>query len=307
LKPSILLPTAGFVVYYIVDQKSNTVKRGFLVDGEDITFEAKANQPYYLSIYFNGIAYRPRVEWKIEIPGAAPASGNFQDGVLYLQSTSEKIVDPTLFVQVPKALNWETIEENNGVVVRTESNAVANRRLATVALRDAQVALKAAQEKYQAGLVQNFDDKWQFSPDPEKNGEEKGFFKTDFDDSGWKTISAIGPWQSHGFANYQGTAWYRKSFNITENDADPLAMGNKRMLLFFGAVDGDAEFYLNGQKIGEHKMSDYANGWEVPVVLDITPVLRAGKSTLAVKVTKNRFVGGLYSGVSLLSGVLPKE
>jgi hypothetical protein len=35
-------------------------------------------------------------------------------------------------------------------------------------------------------------------------------------------------------------------------------------------------------------------------------VARTGDNTIAVKVTKDRFAAGLYRGVSLLAGVLPK-
>ena len=60
------------------------------------------------------------------------------------------------------------------------------------------------------------------------------------------------------------------------------------------------------KKIGEHKMSNYINGWEVPVVFDVTESLIMGRNVLAVKVTKDYKAAGLYRGVTLMAGVLPK-
>ncbi len=54
-------------------------------------------------------------------------------------------------------------------------------------------------------------------------------------------------------------------------------------------------------------MSDHVTGWEVPVVLDVTNSLVMGQNVLAVKVTKDRRAAGLYRGVMLLAGTLPKQ
>lgn len=83
-------------------------------------------------------------------------------------------------------------------------------------------------------------------------------------------------------------------------------MENKQLLLYFGAIDGDAEIYVNGVKIESRKMMEYSNGWEQALVYPISGTIHTGKNTIAVKVTKDRFRAGLYRGVSILEGVLPK-
>jgi beta-galactosidase/beta-glucuronidase len=66
--------------------------------------------------------------------------------------------------------------------------------------------------------------------------------------------------------------WYRRTFSV------PAAWKNKRVLLHFGAVDWRAEVYVNDVKIGGHK------GGYSPFSFDITPFLKTGVQTLAVRV-----------------------
>lgn len=58
--------------------------------------------------------------------------------------------------------------------------------------------------------------------------------------------------------------WYRRTFT-----APDIPRGG-RLLLHFGAVDWEAEVWVNGQHVGVHR------GGYVPFTFDITPVLRSG-------------------------------
>jgi beta-galactosidase/beta-glucuronidase len=67
--------------------------------------------------------------------------------------------------------------------------------------------------------------------------------------------------------------WYERSFSI------PKDWEGKNVLLHFGAVDWQAEIYVNDQQVGEHK-----GGYD-PFSFDITPYLKkSGKQTVKVKV-----------------------
>ena len=67
--------------------------------------------------------------------------------------------------------------------------------------------------------------------------------------------------------------WYERSFSI------PKDWEGKNVLLHFGAVDWQAEVYVNDQQVGEHK-----GGYD-PFSFDITPYLKkSGKQTVKVKV-----------------------
>jgi len=135
---------------------------------------------------------------------------------------------------------------------------------------------------------------WRFITDPENKGLEQGFAKANFDDASWKTITATDWWQNQGFGNYYGTAWYRKTF------VAPQVPGDQLLILFFGAVDGDAEVYFNGQKVGQHLLGAEGKDWNESFGMDVTAALKPGQNTVAVKVTKSNNIGGIYKGVSLL-------
>ena len=66
--------------------------------------------------------------------------------------------------------------------------------------------------------------------------------------------------------------WYRRTFTF------PKAWKGQRVLLHFGAVDWQADIWVNGIKAGTH------TGGYTPFSLDITEALEAGENTLTVKV-----------------------
>lgn len=60
--------------------------------------------------------------------------------------------------------------------------------------------------------------------------------------------------------------WYRRDIEISESNL------NGRVILHFGAVDYDAEVYINGEEAMHHK------GGYVSFSGDITRFLRVGKT-----------------------------
>ena len=144
-----------------------------------------------------------------------------------------------------------------------------------------------------ARLVLNLDDEWKFSPDPQNSGLRQGVIKSTFADKNWATLNATADWTSQGF-NYYGTAWYRKNFVLEKKDA------GKKYFLLFGAVDGDATIYVNGDKAGEHLLGEDGAGWDKDFMIDITDAIQNGDNTIAVQVTKKLAAAGIYKGVSLM-------
>ena len=66
--------------------------------------------------------------------------------------------------------------------------------------------------------------------------------------------------------------WYQRTFDIPSN------WRGKQVLLHFGAVDWEAEVWVNDVKVGEH------TGGYTPFYFDITSVLNKGDNNLVVKV-----------------------
>lgn len=145
-------------------------------------------------------------------------------------------------------------------------------------------------------VLRTYIDQWSFQTDPKQEGEKAGWEAASFDDKDWKKLKAREPWQAQGFGSYQGTAWYRKSFTV------PKFEPGKRLILYFGAVDGDATVYLNGKKIGEHLLDPKTGkGHDEPFFFDVTDILKPGDTvTAAIKVVKTEYVGGLTAPVLLL-------
>ncbi|HMC00410.1 MAG TPA: glycoside hydrolase family 2 TIM barrel-domain containing protein [Flavobacteriaceae bacterium] len=98
----------------------------------------------------------------------------------------------------------------------------------------------------------------------------------DFDLS--ESINVPGDWNSQDdkLFYYEGTVWYKKSFNYKKTDI------NNRVFVYFGAVNYVAEVYLNGNKLGIHE------GGFTPFNFDITDYLKNEDNYLIVKVDNKR-------------------
>ncbi|MFC4267411.1 DUF4982 domain-containing protein [Polaribacter marinivivus] len=84
-----------------------------------------------------------------------------------------------------------------------------------------------------------------------------------------------------------GSAWYRKSFNIHENDI------NKKIILQFDGAMSEPEVFLNGKKIGEWK---YGYSY---FYFDISEDVLKGNNLLAVKLINKEFASRWYPGAGL--------
>jgi len=147
-----------------------------------------------------------------------------------------------------------------------------------------------------AKLVQQHDTGWRFSTDPEDKGRKEKWYGPSHADEDWTKVSATGWWQSQGFPDYQGVTWYRKKFQA------PLATNGKRTVAYFGAVDGDAEVWLNGTKLGEHILGAEGKGYDEPFFFDMTDHLDPeNPNLLSIRVKKDFAVGGINKGVKIYS------
>ncbi|MBI4024526.1 MAG: DUF4838 domain-containing protein [Verrucomicrobia bacterium] len=146
-------------------------------------------------------------------------------------------------------------------------------------------------------VLQIHDKEWRFQTDPKDAGVSRRWFAASLNDANWARIDADRCWQEQGYLDYHGVAWYRKRFDT------PSREGRQRVILYFGAVDGDAAVYVNGKLVGEHNLTppDYA-GWDQPFHFDITDALLPddGENLMAVRVKKDLYVAGIFKGVRIL-------
>ncbi|HET6979281.1 MAG TPA: glycoside hydrolase family 2 TIM barrel-domain containing protein [Pyrinomonadaceae bacterium] len=136
---------------------------------------------------------------------------------------------------------------------------------------------------------------WQVIVDPYESGfynyryqpSDNGYFKNakpknkselieyDFDKS--PTLKVPGDWntQSDQLFFYEGTVWYKKSFDYQRKP-------NTRVFVYFGAANYFADVYLNGEKLGQHE------GGFTPFNFEITNRIKDTDNFLIVKVDNKR-------------------
>ena len=139
----------------------------------------------------------------------------------------------------------------------------------------------------------SLDGTWKFNWVANADERPTDFYKTDLDDSKWKSIQMPGNWEMLGYGQPEyvnvGFAWrghfnqqppavptkdnhvgsYRREINIPAN------WDGKRVIAHFGSVTSNIYLYVNGQFAG------YAEDSKVAAEFDITPFLKKGKNLIA--------------------------
>lgn len=128
-----------------------------------------------------------------------------------------------------------------------------------------------------------------------KNADERptDFFRTDLDDSKWKTMQVPGCWELNGYGEpvyvNVGFAW-RGHFNgmppevpVKDNNVGsyrrsitiPQDWDGKQVIAHFGSVTSCIYLYVNGQFVG------YSEDSKVATEFDITPYIKKGENLIA--------------------------
>ncbi|BCM92056.1 evolved beta-galactosidase subunit alpha [Abditibacteriota bacterium] len=170
-------------------------------------------------------------------------------------------------------------------------------------------AIKA--NRHDSSFARSLNGQWKFNYVPRPEMRPADFYKTDFDDSAWKTIAVPSNWQLLGYGTpyYKNNGYtfqrdwprvmsepprnytayeernpvgsYRRQFEV------PATWNGRRVFLNFDGVDAGFFVWVNGQKVGYNANSRNA------AEFDITPYLNKGVSnTLAVEVY--RYCSGSY-------------
>jgi plastocyanin len=144
----------------------------------------------------------------------------------------------------------------------------------------------------------NFNREWKF-----QLGDHPGAEAVAFDDAKWDDIGLPHSFSMPYFASpkfYTGYGWYRKHFGAPAN------WSGKRLFLEFDGAFQDAEIFVNGQRLAEHK------GGYTGFSLDITGAVKTGDNMVTVRLNNNWdaqlapragehvFSGGIYRDVRLV-------
>ena len=145
---------------------------------------------------------------------------------------------------------------------------------------------------------------WRFRIDPDNLGKQDEWFASEVPQRHWTWITSELSWDSQGYRLYDGYGWYRQHFKA------PDLPSNKKVYLAFGAVAHEAEVYLNGEPVGEHKEPDSLvtlhgrEGWKERFLIDVTDHIRSdANNLLTVRVLDlGAWAGGIWKPVKLISG-----
>ncbi len=144
----------------------------------------------------------------------------------------------------------------------------------------------------------NFNREWKF-----QLGDHPGAEAVAFDDAKWDDIGLPHSFSMPYFASpkfYTGYGWYRKHFVVPAN------WSGKRLFLEFDGAFQDAEIFINGQRLAEHK------GGYTGFSLDITGAVKTSDNVVAVRLNNNWdvqlapragehvFSGGIYRDARLV-------
>jgi hypothetical protein len=146
--------------------------------------------------------------------------------------------------------------------------------------------------------LHNFNRDWKF-----QLGDHAGAAAATFDDAAWEDIGLPHSFSQPYFASsrfYTGYGWYRKHFAVPEN------WSGKKLFLEFDGAFQDAEIFVNGRRIAEHK------GGYTGFSFDITDAVKTGDNVVAVRLNnlwnaqlapragEHVFSGGIYRDVRLV-------
>ena len=139
----------------------------------------------------------------------------------------------------------------------------------------------------------NLNGSWKF-----RTGDDMGRREPSFNDASWNQIFVPGKWEDQGYRDYDGMAWYRKSFYYKGE------IGDETAIVLLGRIDDFDEVYLNGKLIGSTgQIKPYGHmntgeQWRALRTYYIsTDLLKKNQTnTIAVRVYDGQGGGGIYEG-----------
>jgi len=133
---------------------------------------------------------------------------------------------------------------------------------------------------------------WRFLP-----GDESERKEPDFNDWDWHNVMVPAPWETQGFKNYDGFAWYRKKIIIPEK------YRGEKLILLLGKIDDIDQTYLNNRLIGETGDMDGLSIFVDEEWLEYrgyrltnSYINYGSENVLAVRVYDGLVQGGIYQG-----------
>jgi sialate O-acetylesterase len=130
---------------------------------------------------------------------------------------------------------------------------------------------------------------WRFSI-----GDDVQWANPSYDDSKWDQISVPARWEDQGYNDYNGYAWYRKSFKLGS------IQSNTIIYLMLGNIDDAEVVYINGKVLG--KSGGFPPNFVTAYNKNRKYIIPAGylkenaENLIAVRVYDSYLEGGIVNG-----------
>lgn len=112
------------------------------------------------------------------------------------------------------------------------------------------------------------------------------YAQTGFNDASWKTMQLPNQWENAGLPGMDGIVWFRKVVDI------PASWAGKDLTLDLGPIDDEDITWFNGKEVGAIREEGF---WAKPRSYTVPgSVVKAGKNTIAIRVTDLRGNGGIF-------------
>jgi sialate O-acetylesterase len=143
-------------------------------------------------------------------------------------------------------------------------------------------------------MLISLDGIWKFNL-----GDDPEWKLARFNDRNWEEVMVPLPWETQGYKDYNGMAWYRKKVFIPEK------YRGERLVLFLGRIDDFDETYFNDVLVGQtgsidedsyyFSMTDDYLQWRA-YRLDEDDIRFGADNVIAVRVYDGMIHGGIYEG-----------
>lgn len=126
-----------------------------------------------------------------------------------------------------------------------------------------------------------------------KMADDPKYSEINFEDTNWEKQNIPGNWESQGYPEYNGIAWYRIHFEV-----DKKYLG-KELYLLLGKIDDADETYLNGTLIASSGKfpPESITAWNDQRIYEIPKEILKEKNVLAIRVYDGQGGGGVHSGI----------
>ncbi len=142
---------------------------------------------------------------------------------------------------------------------------------------------------------QSLNGAWKFKWSKLPEGSPEGFYRPDFDVSGWDSIEVPSNWQMKGYGKpmYKNSGYYNFAENKFPKIETPYGnptgsykrtfkldseLQGKQVFIHFDGVEAGFQLWVNGKYVG------YSEDSKLPTEFNLTPYLKKGENTIACRV-----------------------